>query len=146
MRVFLWIPRNDRWAEVRFSDWTAFREIWGKVQPLPGAGEGEHFVAVCVIPDGEVRNIMIQRHVVTGDGTPMGIERISDRSQHKRVDQLHVLPQHAAERLLDALPGPIAKDKRYGVHAFLSTVGLSGTGAKPEVGGDVDGRDARVAA
>ena len=70
--VLHWLPKEDRWALVRWDDWVKFLGI-GQPQKvgLPRVNGGVHYFLVCVLDDyGAPANLIPHKYFINPDGTP----------------------------------------------------------------------------
>jgi hypothetical protein len=67
-RVLHWLPEEDRWVEIDWDDFAAFREFLTPFRPLPGVAGGVHYFVVCICGDGQTYNIIPHKYLVEPNG------------------------------------------------------------------------------
>src|SRR5260370_42278752 len=68
MRVLHWRPEENRWVEIAWKDFCAFRALFEPFRPLAGASAGVHYFVVCVCDDVQTWNIIPHKYLVERSG------------------------------------------------------------------------------
>jgi hypothetical protein len=68
MHALHWQPENNRWTEVGWDDFLAFRECFVPFKPLLGLTAGVHHFVVCVCGEGQTFNIIPHKYLVEPNG------------------------------------------------------------------------------
>src|SRR3977135_4402529 len=91
--ILPWVEDRRMWAELPWADWVRFRGL-GKERSslLMGAVAGAHYFLVCMLCiDGELRNVIPHRYVVSTDARLVhgfdGLE-VSEREESDRIEGL----------------------------------------------------------
>ena len=67
-RALHWLPDEDRWEEIDWDAFLAFRESMVPFAPLPGVNGGIHHFVVCVCDDKKTYNIIGHKYLVEPGG------------------------------------------------------------------------------
>ncbi len=68
MRALHWRREDNRWEEIGWDDFLAFREFFAPFKPLPGIAGGVHYFVVCVCGEGQTYNIIPHKYLVEPTG------------------------------------------------------------------------------
>jgi hypothetical protein len=68
MRALHWLPDENRWVEVDWDDFLAFREFVVPFRPLHGVAGGVHYFVVCVCDHAWTYNIIPHKYLVEPNG------------------------------------------------------------------------------
>jgi hypothetical protein len=68
MRVLHWRPEENRWVEVGWDDFGAFRALFTPFRPLAGVGPGVHHFVVCACGEEQTWNIIPHKYLVEPSG------------------------------------------------------------------------------
>jgi len=55
--VLHWRPEENRWVEIAWDDFCAFREFFTPFRPLADVGSGVHYFVVCICAEEQTWNI-----------------------------------------------------------------------------------------
>jgi|SRR6266478_5287722 hypothetical protein len=58
MRVLHWRPEENRWLEIDWDDFAAFRALFTPFRPLADVGPGVHHFVVCACGEEQTWNII----------------------------------------------------------------------------------------
>jgi hypothetical protein len=67
-RVLHWLPGENRWVEIDWDDFLAFREVTVPFRALPGVAGGVHYFVVCICDDGQTYNVIPHKYLVESNG------------------------------------------------------------------------------
>jgi hypothetical protein len=68
MRVLHWRPEENRWLEIDWDDFAAFRALFTPFRPLADVGPGVHYFVVCACGEEQTWNIIAHKYLVGPDG------------------------------------------------------------------------------
>ena len=66
--VLHWLPLENRWEHIPWSDWSSFRAIMEPFVPLKGIAGGLHYFAVCIKEEGATLNIIGHKYLIEPNG------------------------------------------------------------------------------
>jgi hypothetical protein len=84
-RALHWLPDENRWAEIDWDDFLAFREFMVPFRVLPGVGGGVHYFVVCICGDGQTYNIIPHKYLVEPSGK-IGRDKFYGWNREERED------------------------------------------------------------
>jgi hypothetical protein len=67
-RALYWLPEEDRWEEIDWKAFLAFREWVVPFAPLPGVNGGVHYFVACICDDKKTYNIVGHKYLVEPNG------------------------------------------------------------------------------
>ena len=146
-QVLHWLADGQRWEEIRWKDWCAFREIEQPFRPLRGVNGGLHYFAVCA-HDGTHTSQIFQHKYLIDPGGRIGsadfagltkkeraeYERLvsilnTSAGEQKRLNEIHAkmmkghaLPPHVIVAIAGALKFPPAPGSE--AEQLLASLGL----------------------
>jgi hypothetical protein len=80
-----WRPDENRWAEIDWDDFLAFREWMVPFRPLPGVEAGIHYFAVCIFDDVQTWNLIPHKYLVAPSGK-IGRDNFYGWNREERAD------------------------------------------------------------
>jgi len=94
MHALHWRKEDNRWEEIRWDDFLAFREFV-PFKPLPGIAGGVHHFVVCVCGDGQTYNIIPHKYLVEPTGR-IGRDNFYgwNREEREDFDRLMIAREH----------------------------------------------------
>jgi len=95
MHALHWKPGKNRWEEVGWDDFLAFREFLTPFKPLPGVTSGIHHFVVCVCGEGQTYNIIPHKYLVEPSGK-IGRDNFYGWNREEREDfnRLMIASEH----------------------------------------------------
>jgi hypothetical protein len=85
MRALRWVPEDNRWIEVDWNDFLAFRGFMVPQAPLPGVTGGIHHFVVCVCGEEQTFNIIPHKYLVEPNGK-IGADNFYGWTKEERDD------------------------------------------------------------
>ena len=112
LNVLHWRSDEDRWENLKWEDWTAFRGVLSPSVGLKGITGGVHHFAVVVLSDGKPVNIIPHKYLIQNDGT-IGLDNFGGLTKEERDDEQRIMTSPtmtpADEARLDQIRAKIAK-------------------------------------
>jgi hypothetical protein len=95
IQVLHWSPEKERWEQISWSAWTAFRNLSEPFVPLPGISSGIHWFVVCIHDAGLPINLIPHKYLIERDGK-IGPDNFYgwDREDRADYDRLMVSRAH----------------------------------------------------
>jgi hypothetical protein len=135
MHALHWLPVENRWVEIDWDDFLAFRQFLGPFSPITGIAGGVHYFVVCVCDDAQTYNIIPHKYLVEPNGK-IGRDNFCGWNREEREDFKRLMvarefkpgeegrlreiqekggnamspPRESLDSLVRALPFPPAKD------------------------------------
>jgi hypothetical protein len=91
-QVLHWLPDEDRWEFIIWSDFLNFRGMGEKAAALPGVSGGIHYFLVCIHDDGAPANLIAHKYLVQPDGS-LGPDLFSGFTKEERADYGRLMVQ-----------------------------------------------------
>ena len=83
--VFHLVPNEERWVEIGWDDWSAFRAITKPFRPPPGILCGIHYFVTCACGKGKTFNIVPHKYLVEPSGR-IGRDNFRGWNREERED------------------------------------------------------------
>lgn len=95
MHALHWRKEDNRWEEIEWDDFLAFRECFAPFKPLPGIAGGVHHFVVCVCGEGRTYNIIPHKYLVEPTGR-IGRNNFYgwNREEREDFDRLMIAREH----------------------------------------------------
>ena len=89
-KVLHWLPDEDRWEDIPWDAWAAFRGIMAPSVGLPGISGGIHHFMVVVFDGDTPVNLISHKYLVESDGT-VGDDNFGGLTREERDDYSRIM-------------------------------------------------------
>jgi hypothetical protein len=95
MRILHWKPEADRWEDIPYDKWMAFRGLGTPFVPLSGVTGGIHYFIVSIHDDGVAVNLIPHKYLIEPDGQ-IGRDNFAGLTRQEREDyqRIMVVPRY----------------------------------------------------